>query len=312
MPTDKTVVVERFRDEIGDWRICVLTPFGGRVHAPWAMALQAKLRDTLSLEVQSLWSDDGIALHLPDADAPPSLAELLVEPEELEDLVVQEVGRTALFGSRFRENAGRALLIPRRRPGQRTPLWQQRLKAQSLLEVARPYGSFPIILETYRECLQDVFDLPALRGILHGLRSRELDLVELETPSASPMASSLLFDYVATYMYEDDTPAAERRAQALSLDRDLLRELLGQEELRDLARPRRPRRRRDRRYDPSRATRTSCTTCFAASASCATPRSTRGSPRPSCVSGARSARMSVPPRRSSRPRTRASIATRSA
>jgi ATP-dependent Lhr-like helicase len=237
LPTDRTVVVERFRDEIGDWRICVLTPFGGRVHAPWAMALQAKLRDTLTLEVQSLWSDDGIALHLPDADQPPSLADLLVEPEELEDLVVQEVGRTALFGSRFRENAGRALLIPRRRPGQRTPLWQQRLKAQSLLEVARPYGSFPIILETYRECLQDVFDLPALRGILHGLRSRDLDLVELETPSASPMASSLLFDYIATYMYEDDTPAAERRAQALSLDRDLLRELLGQEELRDLVDP---------------------------------------------------------------------------
>ena len=237
LPTDRTVVVERFRDEIGDWRVCVLTPFGGRVHAPWAMALQAKLRDTLSLEVQSLWSDDGIALHLPDADVPPSLADLLVEPEELEDLVVQEVGRTALFGARFRENAARALLIPRRRPGQRTPLWQQRLKAQSLLEVARPYGSFPIVLETYRECLQDVFDLPALRGILHGLRARELDLVELETPSASPMAASLLFDYVATYMYEDDTPAAERRAQALSLDRELLRELLGQEELRDLVDP---------------------------------------------------------------------------
>jgi ATP-dependent helicase Lhr and Lhr-like helicase len=237
LPTDRTVVVERFRDEIGDWRVCVLTPFGGRVHAPWAMALQAKLRDTLALEAQSLWSDDGIALHFPDADVPPSLADLLVEPEELEDLIVQEVGRTALFGSRFRENAGRALLIPRRRPGQRTPLWQQRLKAQSLLEVARPYGSFPVVLETYRECLQDVFDLPALRGILQGLRSRELDLVELETPSASPMAASLLFDYVATYMYEDDTPAAERRAQALSLDRELLRELLGQEELRDLVDP---------------------------------------------------------------------------
>ncbi len=237
LPSDRTIVVERFRDEIGDWRVCLLTPFGGRVHAPWAMALQAKLRDTLSLEAQSLWSDDGIALHFPDVDTPPSLAELLVEPEELEDLVVQEVGRTALFGARFRENAARALLIPRRRPGQRTPLWQQRLKAQSLLEVARPYGSFPIVLETYRECLQDVFDLPALRGILHGLRSRELDLVELETPSASPMAASLLFDYVATYMYEDDTPAAERRAQALSLDRELLRELLGQEELRELVDP---------------------------------------------------------------------------
>ncbi|HET9243740.1 MAG TPA: crosslink repair DNA glycosylase YcaQ family protein [Gaiella sp.] len=237
LPTDKTIVVERFRDEIGDWRVCILTPFGGRVHAPWSMALAARLRETLSLEVQSLWSDDGIALHLPDADVPPPLADLLVEPDAVEDLVVEEVGRTALFGSRFRENAGRALLIPRRRPGQRTPLWQQRLKAQSLLEVARPYGSFPIILETYRECLQDVFDLPALRGILRGLASRELDLVELETASASPMAASLMFDYVATYMYADDTPAAERRAQALSLDRELLRELLGQDELRDLLDP---------------------------------------------------------------------------
>ncbi len=234
LPTDRTVVVERFRDEIGDWRVCVLTPFGGRVHAPWALALAARIRDMLGLEVQFLWSDDGIALHFPDADVPPSLAEILVEPEEVEDLVVQEVGQTALFGARFRENAARALLIPRRRPGQRTPLWQQRLKAQSLLEVARRYGSFPIVLETYRECLQDVFDLPALRGVLQGLRSRELDLVEVETSSASPMASSLLFDYVATYMYEDDTPAAERRAQALSLDRELLSELLGADELREL------------------------------------------------------------------------------
>jgi ATP-dependent Lhr-like helicase len=237
LPTDRTIVVERFRDEIGDWRVCVLTPFGGRVHAPWSLALAARLRDSLGLEVQSLWSDDGIALHFADADAPPALSDLLLDPAELEDLVVQEVGSTALFGARFRENAARALLIPRRRPGQRTPLWQQRLKAQSLLEVARRYGSFPIVLETYRECLQDVFDLPALRGILHGLATRELDLVEVETPSASPMAASLLFDYIATYMYEDDTPAAERRAQALSLDRELLRELLGQEELRDLLDP---------------------------------------------------------------------------
>jgi ATP-dependent Lhr-like helicase len=234
LPTDRTVVVERFRDEIGDWRLCILTPFGGRVHAPWSMALAARIRDALGLEAQFIWSDDGIALHLPDADTAPALEELLVAPGEIEDLVVQEVGRSALFGSRFRENAARALLIPRRRPGQRTPLWQQRLKAQSLLQVARRYGSFPIVLETYRECLQDVFDLPALRGILQGLQSRTLDLVEVETASASPMASSLLFDYVATYMYEDDTPAAERRAQALSLDRDLLRELLGADELREL------------------------------------------------------------------------------
>ena len=234
VPSDRTIVVERFRDEIGDWRICILTPFGGRVHAPWALALGARLRDALGLEVQSLWSDDGIALHLPDVDAVPSLDDLAIGPEEIEELVVQELGQSALFGARFRENAARALLIPRRRPGQRTPLWQQRLKAQSLLQVARRYGSFPIVLETYRECLQDVFDLPALRGVLAGLRSRELDLVEADTASASPMAASLMFDYVATYMYEDDTPAAERRAQALALDRELLRELLGQEELRDL------------------------------------------------------------------------------
>jgi ATP-dependent Lhr-like helicase len=234
VPSDRTVVVERFRDEIGDWRVCILTPFGARVHAPWALALAARLRDSLGLEVQHLWSDDGIALHLPDADAPPPTADLLIEPDELEDLVVAEVGQTALFGARFRENAARALLIPRRRPGERTPLWQQRLKAQSLLQVARRYGSFPVVLETYRECLQDVFDLPALKRLLAGLRTRELDLVDVESASASPYSASLLFDYIATYMYEDDTPAAERRAQALSLDRDLLRELLGQEELRDL------------------------------------------------------------------------------
>jgi ATP-dependent helicase Lhr and Lhr-like helicase len=234
VPSDRTVVVERFRDEIGDWRLCILTPFGGRVHAPWALALGARLRESLGLETQAIWSDDGIAIHLPDADAPPPIEDVLLEPEQIEELVTQEVGETALFGARFRENAGRALLIPRRRPGERTPLWQQRLKAQSLLQVARRYPAFPIVLETYRECLQDVFDLPALKRLLQGLRTRQIDVVDVETASASPYAASLLFDYVANYMYEDDTPAAERRAQALSLDRDLLRELLGQEELRDL------------------------------------------------------------------------------
>ena len=234
VPSDRTIVVERFRDEIGDWRVCILSPFGGRVHAPWAMAIAARLREAHGIEAQSIWSDDGIALHFPEADAPPPVEDLMIDPGDVEDLVVAEVGDTALFGARFRENAGRALLIPRRRPGERTPLWQQRLKAQSLLQVARKYGSFPVILETYRECLQDVFDLPALRGLLQGLKTRELDLVEVETQSASPYSASLLFDYIATYMYEDDTPPAERRAQALSLDRDLLRELLGQEELRDL------------------------------------------------------------------------------
>ena len=190
MPSDRTVVVERFRDEIGDWRVCILTPFGARVHAPWALALGARLRESLGLEVQSIWSDDGIALHLPDTDIPPPTEELLLAPDELEELVVAEVGQSALFGARFRENAARALLIPRRRPGERTPLWQQRLKAQGLLQVARKYASFPIVLETYRECLQDVFDLPALRSLLQGLKTRELDLVEVETQSASPSISS--------------------------------------------------------------------------------------------------------------------------
>ena len=237
LPSDRTVVIERFRDEIGDWRVCILTPFGARVHAPWAMAVGARLRESLDLEVQSLWSDDGIAFHLPDADSPPATDLFVLDPDELEELVLAEVGQTALFGARFRENAARALLIPRRRPGERTPLWQQRLKAQGLLQVARKYASFPIVLETYRECLQDVFDLPALKQLLGRLRAREIDLVDVETASASPFASSLLFDYIATYMYEDDTPPAERRAQALSLDRDLLRELLGQEELRELIDP---------------------------------------------------------------------------
>jgi ATP-dependent helicase Lhr and Lhr-like helicase len=237
IPSDRTIVVERFRDEIGDWRLCILTPFGGRVHAPWSLALAARIRDSLGLEVNVIWSDDGIALHLPDADAPPPLEEILVDPAALEDLVVSELAGAALFGARFRENAARALLIPRRRPGQRTPLWQQRLKAQGLLQVARRYADFPVILETYRECLQDVFDLPGLRDLLAALQQRRIDLVEVETPTASPYASSLLFDYVATYMYEDDTPLAERRAQALALDRDLLKELLGQEELRDLIDP---------------------------------------------------------------------------
>jgi ATP-dependent helicase Lhr and Lhr-like helicase len=234
VPSDTTIVVERFRDEIGDWRVCVLSPFGGRVHAPWAMALRARLRESLGLDVQSLWSDDGIALHFPDGDAPPPLADLQLQPDEIEGLLLGELAQSALYGARFRENAARALLIPRRRPGQRTPLWQQRLKAQSLLQVARRYPQFPIVLETYREVLQDVFDLPALRGILSGIQTRSLAVVEVETASASPFAASLLFDYVATYMYEDDTPPEERRAQALSLDRDLLRELMGIDELREL------------------------------------------------------------------------------
>ncbi len=237
VPSDETIVVERFRDEIGDWRLCVLSPFGGRVHSAWGLALGQKIREEHELEADAIWSDDGIVIHLPDADDPPSADLIMVEPDELEDLVVRELSGSALFGARFRENASRSLLIPRAYPGKRTPLWQQRLKSQSLLEVARDFPRFPVILETYRECLRDVLDLPSLRQILTDLNSRKIGLVEVETPTASPFASSLLFDYVATYMYEGDTPNAERRAAALSLDRDLLRELLGQEELRELIDP---------------------------------------------------------------------------
>jgi ATP-dependent helicase Lhr and Lhr-like helicase len=243
LPSERTIVLERFRDEIGDWRLCVLSPYGGRVHAAWGLALAARMHERYGVDSDAIWTDDGIIMHLPDLDSEeaeslPSAAELLlIEPEEVEQMIVSEIGGSALFGARFRENAARALLIPRAYPGKRTPLWQQRLKAQSLLEVARRFEDFPIILETYRECLQDVLDLAGLKELLRGLQTREISLVEVETPVASPFASSLLFDYVATYMYEGDTPAAERRAAALSLDKDLLRELLGQEELRELIDP---------------------------------------------------------------------------
>jgi ATP-dependent Lhr-like helicase len=243
LPSERTIVLERFRDEIGDWRLCVLSPYGGRVHAAWGLALSARIREQLGLEADAITSDDGIVLHLPDLDADdaealPSIAELvMLDPEEVEQAITAELGGSALFGARFRENASRALLIPRAYPGRRTPLWQQRLKAQNLLEVARRYADFPIVLETYRECLKDVLDVPGLQSLLRALHTREISLVEVETATASPFASSLLFDYVATYMYEGDTPNAERRAAALSLDRDLLRELLGQEELRELLDP---------------------------------------------------------------------------
>ena len=223
-----------------DRRLAAVRPLALRRARPRRLGARAERADpraSYGLESDAIWSDDGIIVHLPDADEPPGAELVLVEPDELEDAVVGELGGSALFGARFRENAGRALLIPRAYPGRRTPLWQQRLKSQSLLEVAKRYAEFPIILETYRECLRDVLDVPGLQELLRELHSRELSLVEVETPTASPFASSLLFDYVATYMYEGDTPNAERRAAALSLDRDLLRELLGQEELRELIDP---------------------------------------------------------------------------
>ncbi|MGO8907363.1 MAG: helicase-related protein, partial [Solirubrobacteraceae bacterium] len=266
MPSERTIVLERFRDEIGDWRICLLSPYGGRVHAAWGLAISARIRERLGLEADAIFSDDGIVLHLPDLGGEDEAGEeplglsaaaelVLLEPEEVEHAVTAELGGSALFGARFRENASRALLIPRAYPGRRTPLWQQRLKAQSLLEVASRYADFPIVLETYRECLRDVLDVPGLKELLRALHTREISLVEVETPTASPFASSLLFDYVATYMYEGDAPNAERRAAALSLDRDLLRELLGQEELRELIDPRALRRVEDDLQHRSELTR---------------------------------------------------------
>jgi ATP-dependent Lhr-like helicase len=234
VPDDRTVVVERFPDEIGDWRVCVLSPFGARVHAPWALALEARLAERLDLPVEVLWSDDGIVLRLPEALDTIPADELLLDPDEVEELVTRQLPATALFAARFREAAARALLLPRRRPGERTPLWQQRQRAADLLEVAARYPSFPIVLEATRECLRDVFDLAALRSVLADLRSRRVRVVPVETRAASPFAQSLLFGWIAVYMYEGDAPLAERRAAALALDRDLLRELLGAEELREL------------------------------------------------------------------------------
>jgi ATP-dependent Lhr-like helicase len=237
VPDDRTVVVERFKDEIGDWRVCVLSPFGARVHAPWAMAVQGRLAERMSMDVEVLWSDDGIVFRLPEAEERIPLEDLLPPPEEVEERVVAHLPSTALFASLFRDAAGRALLLPRRRPDRRTPLWQQRQRAADLLAVAARYPSFPLLLETTREALQDHFDLPALTEVLGDIRARRIRVAAVDTDRASPFAQSLLFDWIAVYMYEGDAPIAERRAQALALDRDLLRELLGAEELRDLIDP---------------------------------------------------------------------------
>jgi ATP-dependent Lhr-like helicase len=237
LPTDTTIVAERFRDEIGDWRIVLLSPFGSRIHAPWALAARSRYRDRHGLDVDVMWSDDGIILRFPDADEPPDPVELLIGPEEIEDLVVREVGESAVFTGTFREAAARALLLPRRRPGKRTPLWLQRRKGADLLAIAKRYASFPIVLEAYREVLQDRFDLPALTGVLADLQARRIRLVIADPSTASPFASSLMFGFIASFIYDYDAPVAERRATALTLDRELLRELLGEPELRDLLDP---------------------------------------------------------------------------
>nr|WP_051571194.1 ATP-dependent helicase [Cryptosporangium arvum] len=240
LPDDRTILVERFRDELGDWRVVVHSLFGTPVNGPWALAIAARLRERTGLDVQALHSDDGIVLRLPDVTgelATPTADLALFEPEEIEPLVTDEVGGSALFAARFRECAARALLLPRRNPGRRTPLWQQRQRAAQLLGVASEFGSFPIVLETMRECLQDVFDVPGLIGLAKDLQSRSLRVVEVETPAPSPFARSLLFGYVGAFLYEGDAPLAERRAQALALDSSLLSELLGRAELRELLDP---------------------------------------------------------------------------
>lgn len=238
VPDDQNLVVERFRDELGDWRIVLHSPYGMRVHAPWALAVDARVQERFGLESHAVASDDGIVLRLPDtADEPPGSELFEFDPAELAQLATERVGDSALFASRFRECAARALLLPRQNPGKRSPLWQQRQKASQLLEVARDFPDFPIVLEAVRECLQDVYDLPALTALAEGIRARRVRFVDVATETASPFAASLLFGYVGAFMYEGDAPLAERRAAALSLDPGLLAELLGTVELRELLDP---------------------------------------------------------------------------
>lgn len=234
VPSDRAVVVERFKDEVGDFRVCILTPFGRRVHAPWAMALAEGFRNRSGAELDAVWSDDGIVLRLPDTEEQLSAEEFAPDPDEVEALVVQGLAKSSLFAAHFRENAGRALLLPKRDPRRRTPLWAQRRRASDLLRVASQYPSFPMILETYRECLRDVFDLPALVELLQQIRRREVALVPVDSQSPSPFANTLLFSYVGNFIYDGDAPLAERRAQALVLDQAELRGLLGEAELREL------------------------------------------------------------------------------
>ena len=234
VPDDRTILIERCRDELGDWRICVLTPFGGRIHAPWAMAAVERARAHTGVDVETMWTDDGFVVRFPETEDPPDPSLMVPTSEEVEALVVRQLGGTALFAAKFREAAGRALLLPKRRPGGRSPLWQQRKRAADLLGVAARYGSFPMLLETYRECLRDVFDMPSLVETLRRIETRQLKIATVDSTIPSPFASALLFTYVANYLYDGDAPLAERRAQALAIDQAQLRELLGDIELREL------------------------------------------------------------------------------
>ncbi|WP_374199617.1 MULTISPECIES: ATP-dependent helicase [Micromonospora] len=238
LPDDRTVLVERFRDELGDWRLAVHSVLGARVNGPWALAIGRRLAERYGVDAQVMPSDDGIVVRLPDtADSPPGADVVLFEPDEIAQLVEESVGTSALFASRFRECAARSLLLPRRDPRRRQPLWQQRQRAAQLLDVAREYADFPVTLEAARECLQDVFDQPALAGLMRDLATRKVRLVEVETERPSPFARSLLFGYVGAFLYEGDAPLAERRAAALALDSALLGELLGRVDLRELLDP---------------------------------------------------------------------------
>jgi ATP-dependent Lhr-like helicase len=234
VPDDRNIVIERVRDELGDWRVCVLTPFGSRVHAPWSMAITAKLRAANGPEVETMWNDDGFVLRFPETDEAPDIEQLMLEPEEAAEMVLRQLGSTALFAAKFRESAARALLLPRRRADGRSPLWQQRKRAYDLLSVASRYASFPILLEAYRECMRDVFDMPALMEILRLISNRSVRIHTVDSRTPSPFASALLFSYVANYIYDGDAPLAERRAQALAIDQDQLRELMGDADLREL------------------------------------------------------------------------------
>ncbi|RRA48749.1 DEAD/DEAH box helicase [Acidipila sp. EB88] len=237
VPDDRTIVIERVRDELGDWRVCVLTPFGSRVHAPWAMAVTGRIRASGGPDVEVMWADDGFVLRFPESDVAPDADMLLLDAEEATAHVLRQLGATALFAAKFRESAARALLLPRKRATGRAPLWQQRKRAYDLLAVASRYASFPMLLEAYRECMRDVFDMPAFLETLRAVEKRQIRVHVADTRTPSPFASSLLFSYVANYIYDGDAPLAERRAQALSIDQEQLRELMGDADLRELLDP---------------------------------------------------------------------------